>query len=77
MIQYPDGDLSRRGDCIDYDGHPAVVEVVIDTEAMRREWGVKESGLMLKTEAFGLIFVPESVIDWESMRFVARGPESQ
>lgn len=77
MIKYPDGSVPRKGDRVDYDGYAAVVEDVIDTEAKRREWGVDKSGLMLETEAFGLVFEPEHLIDWDSVRFVARGSTSR
>ncbi len=45
--------------------------------AWLRTWGLELRGLMLKTDAFGLVFVPEGAVDWDSVRLVSRGVDSE
>jgi hypothetical protein len=72
MISYANGPESRIGDHIDYEGVPGIIEDIIDTEDKFKKWGVKESGLMIKSEAYGLMFHTLTSIDWDSIVFVKR-----
>ena len=73
VITYPDGSDACIGDKVDYDGVPAVVEDIIDTESKLTEWGVHERGLMFKTDAYGLSFEPEEDSTcWDAIVLLAR-----
>ena len=72
MIAYADGVEARKGDHVDSDGYLAVVEAIVDSESQRAEWGLAERGLMLKTEAFGLMFEPLGSSSWETIVLIRR-----
>ncbi len=72
MIAYGDGVEAREGDLVDSDGYLAVVEAVVDSESQRAEWGIVERGLMLETEAFGLMFEPVGSPSWDAIVLIRR-----
>jgi hypothetical protein len=75
MITYADGTEPRVGDRVDDDGDLAVVEFVIDTASERAAWGVTESGLMLRSERYGLVFEPIGSCAWDAVVFLGRQGE--
>ncbi len=77
MITFTDGVGAMLGDFVDYDGYSAIVEAVVDTEEALRLWGLEQRGLMLKTDAFGLVFVPEGAAAWDAVRLVSRGADPE
>jgi hypothetical protein len=72
VISYADGREARIGDRVDYDGEPAIVEDVIDSDSKRSDWGLDDFGLMLKTERYGLMFEPVRSIAWDALVLLGR-----
>jgi hypothetical protein len=72
MIAYADGNETRVGDRVDFDGEPALVEDVIDSDSKRSDWGLEDFGLMLKTEHYGLVFKPVNSIAWDALVLLGR-----
>jgi hypothetical protein len=73
-IIYGDGNEARIGDRITFEhgASSGEVEDLIDSESKRQEWGVAENGIMIKAEAFGLVFCPESTILDNGISLVSR-----
>lgn len=71
-IRYSTGEAAQVGDRVIDDVWPAVVEDAIASRADMERWGVEEPGLMLKTEAAGLVFKPCSSVGWQELELVER-----
>jgi hypothetical protein len=72
VIRYATGEVARIGDRVIDDEWPAiVVDVVASTSAMAI-WGLHERGLMLSTDAAGLVFEPCSSVTWSAIDFKGR-----
>lgn len=74
VIHYIDGQEARVGDkvLIDNGERTGVVEDVIDSDAKLEQWGVDEPGLMIKSEYYGLLFLPSECLRHEEVRLLSR-----
>jgi len=73
LLRYTSGVEIQKGDLVDFDGDPAVVEDVIITRNDQENWGLDEPGVMFKTESMGLIFEPANSACWPETVFLERG----
>jgi hypothetical protein len=75
MITYADGTEMKIGDSvlIEKGKTPAIVTLIIESDDEQKECNVKEAGIMLQSTAFGLVFLPSSVLSADPIVFVARG----
>ncbi|HEV3006437.1 MAG TPA: hypothetical protein VGX78_18345 [Pirellulales bacterium] len=71
-LRYASGEMACVGDHVLDDVWTAVVEEVITSPEDMARWSVHEAGLMLKTEAAGLVFEPCSSIAWDAIVLVGR-----
>jgi hypothetical protein len=76
VIRYSTGERARAGDRVIDDVWPAIVEAVISSPEEMANWGVDEPGLMLLTEAAGLVFEYCSSIAWDAIVLVASAADS-
>ena len=62
----------QLGDVVKYFGDDSnmVVEDIIDSSEKRKEWGVEENGIMLKSKKYGLVF--EQLGENSDVEFIAR-----
>ncbi len=60
-MNYITGEIIKLNDVIsfEHDKTKGVVYDIIDTYEKQKNWGVNENGLMIKSEPFGLVFLPE------------------
>ena len=72
VIRYATGEAVCVGDRVVDDVWPAIVEEIIVSPEEMASWGVREPGLMLKTEAAGLVFEPCSSVAWDAIVFAGR-----
>lgn len=72
-LRYSCGVEIRKGDLVDFDGDPAVVEDVIATHEDQKAWGLDERGVMFKSKGLGLVFEPETSVCWPETVFLKRG----
>ena len=66
-MHYATGEIVCVGDRVDDDGWAAIVEEVVSSPEEMARWGVQEPGVMLKTEAAGLVFELCSSIAWDAI----------
>jgi hypothetical protein len=73
-MNYPDGTQARVGDSVllDHGNNPGVVYDVIDTAERRQHWGVEESGLMIESPTYGLLFTSVDGLVDDEIAFVSR-----
>ena len=64
-MKYKTGETIQAGDCvlIEHGKTMGVVDSILEKKEQYEYWGLKESGLMIKAEPFGLVFWPDSEKD--------------
>jgi hypothetical protein len=72
IVCYATGEIAMVGDCVVDDVWLSIVEDVIASADDMARWGLNEPGLMLKTEAVGLVFESLCSTKWESITFKSR-----
>jgi hypothetical protein len=74
MIRYPDGSEARAGDLVllDRGERTGRVSTVIDSAPEMRAWGLDEPGLMIESEFYGLLFLPQSAFDHDEIKLISQ-----
>ena len=74
MIRYLDNIPANVGDTILIDNgeRTGCVVCVIQNETRMADWGVDESGLMVESDYYGLLFVPADQITDIGCRLISR-----
>ena len=72
VIHYATGEIVYVGDRVVDDVWLVIVEEIMVSPDEMASWGVHEPGLMLKTEAAGLVFEPCSSVAWDAIVFEGR-----
>ena len=74
MISYADGTNMKMGDSvlIEHGRTPGTIFELISSAEEMRQWNVEESGVMIKSAPFGLVFFPVSLLDDDRVIFVSR-----
>ncbi len=75
MVFDASGEEALPGDRVDLDGTPGVLEAVLGTPEEWEHWGLDEPGLMIKTDAHGLVFQPIAMCDWPSVILLGRADD--
>jgi hypothetical protein len=73
-MNYPDGTTVRIGDSVflNHGDVPGVVFDVIETAERRGNWNVDESGLMIESPVYGLVFLRLSSLVDDEVALVSR-----
>jgi len=76
-MTYLDGIEVMAGDSvlIEHGKTPGVIVAVVETERVA-EFNVEESGVMVKAEPFGLVYMPASMFGDQGLSFKSRGLKS-
>jgi hypothetical protein len=74
MICYQDGMEMRVGDSvlIEHGRTPGVITNLIESSAEQSESNVREPGVMIKSPAFGLAFIPTSTFEGDPVLLASR-----
>ena len=78
MILYPNGIEAKVHDrvAIAHGACRAVGHAVIDTPEQQRSWGLEEeTGLMLESLQYGLVFQPTDTLVADEIEFVSRASD--
>ncbi len=61
-MMYQSGQYVELGDrvVVENGKTPGIVHAIVGTEDQMKQWGVDETGLLLESKPFGLLFWPES-----------------
>ena len=65
MIRYADGTQAQVGDHVDYDGHPGVVDMMVDTADEQRRLGVEQRGILIMAD-MDMMILPPNETEWKS-----------
>jgi hypothetical protein len=73
MMTYPDGAEMRVGDAVSFENGRAegTIEAIVERDHLA-EFGVDEPGVMLKSDPFGRVFIPQSLFGPDNVSRVER-----
>lgn len=74
MIKYPDGHAAHIGDSVRLNRgeHCGKVFAVIASKAEMRKWGLDEPGLMIESDYYGMVFLPEKSLTHDEAQLISR-----
>jgi hypothetical protein len=78
MLKYTDGSEIMVGDSVLLESGrtPGIVEFIVITAEEMKATNVEEPGVMLASPPFGRVYLPQSSLLEDPLRFVQRGPQA-
>jgi hypothetical protein len=78
MLKYADGSEIMVGDSVllERGRTPGIVVFIVITAEEMTAINVEEPGVMLKSPPFGRVYLPQSCLLEDPLRFVQRGPQA-
>ncbi|HZZ27193.1 MAG TPA: hypothetical protein VFE46_04230 [Pirellulales bacterium] len=74
MICYFDGQPVQLGDSVDFDGEPATVMEIIQTQEQATAEGLPEPMVGFQTERLGAVYQAPSDRGWDGIILLSRAP---